>query len=75
MSRKSPTALARYRATRRAQKKAGQAAAKQPQELEILVHEHGLMSEETKHGWWVEHHAGYCRGERNGCPHCGNKPE
>lgn len=74
MSRKSATALARYRATRRAQKQAGKVAAKQPQDLQILVRENGLMSEETKNGWWIEHHSGYCRGERYGCPHCSSKP-
>lgn len=75
MSRKSAKALARYRATRRAQKQAGQVAAKTQHELEILVRENGLMSEEARSGWWIEHHSGYCRGERYGCPHCGSKPE
>lgn len=60
MSRKSPKALARYRATRRAQKKAGQAAAKQPKELEMLVHEYGLLSEEEKQGMRIAHDYGHC---------------
>lgn len=70
MSRKSPTALARYRATRRAQKKAGRLAAKQPQDLQVLVHEYGLVSEEEKQGMKISHGYGHCSSD---CIYC--KPE
>lgn len=67
MSRKSVTTLARYLAIRRAKKKAGQAAKKQPQELEVLVREYGLVSEEEKQGMRIAHDYGHCNSD---CIYC-----
>lgn len=61
---------------RRAEKEAAQKIHRQQKgdnTLQKLVHECGLMSEEEKLSWFLEHNSGYCSGKRNGCPHC--KPE
>ena len=73
MGRKSEKVLKEYRDKRQKDKalaKRWHSRVKGDRTLEILVHQHQLLSVEELRGWKVEHTSGFCRGVAAGCPYC-----